>query len=108
MKLKEGDILNIQGKTYEVVKTLQEVDWYDSKKDEIQGKHLEVSLHEVGNNTIHPTHILKIYVDNTAEAFLYRLTYDDTSKGIEQPRTRGGIISLRDEQIIPLNAIKRF
>jgi len=62
-KIKEGDIIFIEGEKYDVLKIQKEIDSFSEKKGFI-GEYTEIDLHIFGNKKLTATHIIKIYPQN--------------------------------------------
>ena len=106
MKFKEGQIITIGKEKYDVLKIFYDIDWWDSNKNEIIGEHTAIELHRIGNFSLYPTHLMKLYYNKKDEAVLFRIEQEKPSKEIEKPRQRGGMFSLKDEIIIKRGEIK--
>lgn len=76
MNIQKGNIIKIGNEKYDVLSTLEEIDKYDTKKNEFVGEHTEIELHKIGDPALHPTHLLKIYHD-TNKAILLKIGQDN-------------------------------
>ena len=107
MEISIGDIIKIGKDKYEVLNIQEDIDWFDTVKNEIQGKHTAIELHKVGDMALHPTHLLKFYHDNKKEAVLLKIVQDKPPSSIEHPRQRGAMFSHQDKKVIPVEKIER-
>ena len=106
MKFEKGNVILIGENKFDVISVLGEIDWYDSKKDEYIGEHLEVGLHIFNSKVLHATHVLKIYnKDNFKVGYLYDFVQNKPLK-LERLKTRGNIISYKNERKILLKDVK--
>lgn len=106
LKFKEGNIIEIDGEKYQVLRITEDIDWYDVEKDKIVGEHIAIELYKFGIFSLHPTHLLKIYYNNPEEAVLLKIIQEKQPKELEHPRQRGNIFSFHEEKIIPVKEIK--
>ncbi len=104
--MKIGDKIQIGKNKFDVLKIVEEVDFWDSKKDMLIGEHLEIELHLIGSSSIRPTHILKIYHDKKNNAVLLEIVHEKPPK--ELGRIRGNIFSYKNEKKIPVKNIKNL
>ena len=73
MNIQKGNIIKIGKEKYDVLNVTEEIDKYDTEKNEFVGEHTAIELHKIGDSSLHPTHLLKIYHDNRKEAILLRI-----------------------------------
>lgn len=106
MNIQKGCILKIGKEKYDVWSVNGDIDRYDTENNEVLGEHTAIELHKRGDSSLHPTHLLKVYIDNDKEAVLLRIEQDKPPDWLEKPRQRGIIFSYHDEKTIPISNIK--
>lgn len=106
MNLQKGSILKIGEDRYDVLSVTEDIDLYDTKKTESIGEHIAIELHKIGDSSLLPTHLLKVYHTNDKEAILLRIERDKPPKWLEKPRRRGIGCSYHDKKTIPIADIK--
>jgi len=81
MKFKEGEEISIGGIRHKISRIILEVDKWDSEKQNGEGWHNEIQIHEKFLRLFSPTHMLKIYEYNR-EIIFYEIGYEkiDSSK----------------------------
>lgn len=57
-------VLEIFNEKYDVLNFREEIDRFDSEKNEIVGEHLAFELHKQKDSALHSTHLLKIYYNH--------------------------------------------
>ena len=106
MNIQKGNILKIGKDKYDVLGIREEVDKFDTEKNELVGEHTAIDLHKTGDSSLHPTHSLKIYHDSDKEAVLLKIQQDKPPGWLEKPRQRGMVFRYYDKKAIPLTEIK--
>jgi hypothetical protein len=102
MNIKKGNIIKIGKERYDVLNVMEEIDIYDTEKNEFVGEHTAIELHKIGDSSLHATHLLKIYHNNNKEAILLRIEQDKPLKWLEKPKERGMMLSYHDKQTISI------
>lgn len=105
MDIKKGDCVKIGKVRYDVLSVIDEIDKYDTEKNELVGKHREIELHQVGDPSLHTTHILKVYYDNNKEAFLLRVEHEKPQR-VGKSKQKVIVFSYHDKKTIPIADIK--
>lgn len=106
MNIQKGNILKIGKDKYDVLSFMEEVDKFDTEKNELLGEHTAINLHKTGDSSLHPTHLLKIYHDNGKEAILLRIQQDKPPEWLKKTRERGMMFSYHDKKTILITDIK--
>ncbi len=106
MNIQKGNIIKIGKEKYDVLSVMEEIDRYDTEKNEFVGEHTAIELHKMGDSSLHSTHLLKVYHDNNKEAILLRIEQDKPPEWLEKPRQRGMAFSYHDKKIISIADIK--
>lgn len=106
MNIHKGNVLKIGKEKYDVLNVMETIDKYDTQKNESVGEHTAIGLHKMGDTSLQTTHLLKVYHDDDQKAILFRIEQDDSSKGLERVRQRGGTFSYHDPQTISIADIK--
>jgi len=57
----KGNKIKIGSKEFDVIDELEEFDKVNQETMELMGEHTVLYLHEIGNNLLHPTHVIKKY-----------------------------------------------
>ncbi|MBI5066306.1 hypothetical protein HZA97_08785 [Candidatus Woesearchaeota archaeon] len=104
MKLEAGNILKIGEEKYEVLNMFEDIDLFDTEKNQPIGTHIAIELHKMGDPSLHPTHLLKIYENNKENAILLRIVQEKPT--VENPRQRGIWFSHVDKTEVPIKEIK--
>jgi hypothetical protein len=105
MNIQKGNIIKIEKEKYDVLSIMEEIDKYDTEKNEFVGEHTAIELHKFGNSSLHPTHLLKVYNNNNKEAILLRIEQDKLPEWLK-PRQRGMLFSYHDKKTISIADIK--
>ena len=70
MNIEVGDIIQIENEKFDVLQKMVEIDSIDNTTQTLIGEHTELSLHLHGDNSLHPTHILKKYRNSERNVLL--------------------------------------
>jgi len=106
MDIQKGNIIKFGKEKYYVLSVMGEIDRYDAKKNEFVGEHTVIELHKMGDSSLHPTHLLKVYHDNNKEVILLRIEQDKPPEYLDKPRQRGMSFSYHDKKTISIADIK--
>lgn len=106
MKIQKGNIIRIGKEKYDVLSVMEEIDRYNTEKNEFVGEHTAIEIHKFGDSSLHTTHLLKVYHNNNKEAILLRIEQDKPPKGLEKPRQRGIMFGDHDKKTISIADIK--
>jgi hypothetical protein len=101
MEIIQGSTLRIGEDLYDVLRVMKEIDKYDAKANRLVGEHLEVTLHKIGEKSLLPTHILKLY---SKKAVIMKMSQEKIDY-VKNPRQRGVIFNYLDGTEIPLDSI---
>ena len=94
MDIAVGNILRIGKERYEVLECNQRIDYYDVERKRVIGEHIAVQLHKIGDTSLHPTHLLKIYSGENASIF--KIVQERPAEWLKNPRQRGSMFSYVD------------
>jgi hypothetical protein len=100
MNIQKGNIIKIGKDKYDVLNVMEAIDKYDTEKNEFVGEHTAIELHKIGDSSLHPTHLLKVYHNNNKEAILLRIEQDKPPKWLKKPRQRGMMFSYHNKKTI--------
>ena len=106
MNIQKGNIIKIGKDKYDVLSVMEEIDKYNTEKNEFVGEHTAIEIHKFGDSSLHATHLLKIYHDNDKEAVLLRIEQDKPPKWLEKSKQRGMMFSYHDKKTISIADIK--
>ncbi|MFA5887501.1 MAG: hypothetical protein WC852_02215 [Candidatus Nanoarchaeia archaeon] len=99
-KLKKNGMIKIGKDSYEIIYAQEEAD-YNPKTGKLR-PYLEISLHKNGSSSLHPTHVIRYYPDNT-EASLLEVKQEKPT--VEHPRTRGSVFCHNNKKKINIKDI---
>lgn len=103
MDIAVGNILRVRKERYQVLTLFEEIDYYDTQKNQSTGKHIAVQLHKIEDPSLHPTHLLKMYHDGRIS--ILKIVQERPLEWLKNPRQRGGMFKYIDEKKITTSDI---
>lgn len=104
MNITAGNIITIEKEKYEVLNAFEDIDLFDTEKNQPVGSHIAIELHKIGDTSLHPTHLLKIYENNKENAILLKIVQEKPT--VENPRQRGVWFSHVDKKEVLIKEIE--
>ncbi len=104
MNITAGNIIKIGKEKYEVLNAFQDIDLFDTEKNQPIGAHIAIELHKIGDTSLHPTHLLKIYENNKENAILLKIVQEKPT--VENSRQRGIWFSHVDKKEVLIKEIE--
>lgn len=102
----KGKVIKIGKIFYDILDISEDFDRIDEERNEIVGENMNFLLHKHGDNSLHPTHSLKIYHGDEGNAFLFEIIQSKTPDSILNPWQRGMVFRYVNEKKISQKDIK--